>query len=56
MDCVENTLVVGTAQRKILIWDLRNWGTFRSISKNLIRLSIFKAGLTDGIETSIYGS
>jgi len=24
MDCVENTLVVGTAQRKILIWDLRN--------------------------------
>jgi len=25
MDCVENTLVVGTAQRKILIWDLRNW-------------------------------
>ena len=40
MDCVENTLVVGTAQRKILIWDLRNWGTFRSFSKNLIRLSI----------------
>ena len=40
MDCVENTLVVGTAQRKILIWDLRNWGTFRSISENLIRLSI----------------
>ena len=28
MDCVENTLVVGTAQRKILIWDLRNWGMF----------------------------
>ena len=26
MDCVENTLVVGTAQRKILIWDLRNLG------------------------------
>ena len=28
MDCVDNTLVVGTAQRKFLIWDLRNWGKF----------------------------
>jgi len=25
MDTVDNTVVVGTAQRKFLIWDLRNW-------------------------------
>ena len=30
MDCVDNTLVVGTAQRKFLIWDLRNWGKYFS--------------------------
>ena len=32
MDCVDNTLVVGTAQRKFLIWDLRNWGKFLRIT------------------------
>ena len=26
LDTVENTIVVGTAQRRILIWDLRNLG------------------------------
>ena len=34
MDCVDSTLVVGTAQRKILIWDLRRLG-------NQIKLIIY---------------
>ena len=46
MDCVDNQLVVGTAQRKFLIWDLRNWGKLYNFAYGRQKTPFVLVGVT----------